>query len=761
MPCEALLDLDPALGDEWLWMLPPTDVFADAAGVVHAEVAFRADSHQEDRPPLKRTLRFRAYGGVVVRVSLDGAGSGDPGARTSLMLASDDALAPEALTVRQRATTWEAIDAQGRVRVRVATDPGPVRHWQTGFLPGFRPWCAITVWPDGHTEVPFVPCDTFWVPLTTAHQLSLVAREGQPRAVQFSLAAEHDERFAGTGERFATMDLKGRTIVLENDDALGANNRRCYKNVPFWWSSRGSSTPGYGVFLHTPCHARVSFADLSTRAVLASVEEPDLDLFLIGAGAGTAIAQVPERLLFHYRQLSGFPPPIPRWSLGMWMSRMTYFSADEVEGIAQRLRDEQFPCDVLHLDTGWFQYDWKCDWTFSRERFPDPAGFIARLRSAGFRISLWQWPRVAAGIPLQAEARALEVVIPQRGGADGRASEMGQSGEADIDFRKPHAVAWYQGKLQPLLALGVSAIKTDFGETLKPDNDYGDSSLTREHNLYALRYQQAAWEACRRHSRDAILWARGGWAGAQRYAVHWAGDTSTDFPGLIGCLRGGMHLGASGFGCWSMDTPGFHGLPDFMGHWPSETVYLRWTQAAIFASHIRYHGTTPREPWNYPGVAHHVRTWLRLRYGLIPYLEDAIAETTRSGWPVLRALALHWPDEARAWQADDQFLCGGDILVAPVANDAGVRDVWVPPGAWVDAWDGQVHHGPVELHRVASPLARIPVFFRQGAHLRTYPHVVQHTGEMADARIETLVIDGAFRGLKQTALGRMAGVGEP
>ena len=136
-----------------------------------------------------------------------------------------------------------------------------------------------------------------------------------------------------------------------------------------------------------------------------------------------------------------------------------------MEGIAQRLREEQFPCDVLHLDTGWFQYDWKCDWTFSRERFPDPAGFIARLRSAGFRISLWQWPRVAAGIPLQAEARALDVVIPQRGGADGRASEMGQSGEADIDFRKPHAVAWYQGKLQPLLALGVSAIKTDFGET--------------------------------------------------------------------------------------------------------------------------------------------------------------------------------------------------------------------------------------------------------------------------------------------------------
>ena len=54
------------------------------------------------------------------------------------------------------------------------------------------------------------------------------------------------------------------------------------------------------------------------------------------------------------------------------MSRMTYFSADEVNAICDRLRQEHYPCDVIHLDTGWFKTDWLCEWKFNEERFPDP-----------------------------------------------------------------------------------------------------------------------------------------------------------------------------------------------------------------------------------------------------------------------------------------------------------------------------------------------------------------------------------------------------
>ena len=70
----------------------------------------------------------------------------------------------------------------------------------------------------------------------------------------------------------------------------------------------------------------------------------------------------------------------PLWSFGVWMSRMTYFSADEVDEICDRMRAEHYPCDVIHLDTGWFCTDWLCEWKFNEERFPDPKRFIGRLK---------------------------------------------------------------------------------------------------------------------------------------------------------------------------------------------------------------------------------------------------------------------------------------------------------------------------------------------------------------------------------------------
>ena len=40
-----------------------------------------------------------------------------------------------------------------------------------------------------------------------------------------------------------------------------------------------------------------------------------------------------EDILRGYRDLTGYPSMPPLWSFGVWMSRMTYFSADEVDEI--------------------------------------------------------------------------------------------------------------------------------------------------------------------------------------------------------------------------------------------------------------------------------------------------------------------------------------------------------------------------------------------------------------------------------------------
>ena len=91
---------------------------------------------------------------------------------------------------------------------------------------------------------------------------------------------------------------------------------------------------------------------------------------------------------------------------------MTYFSADEVNEICDRMRAEHYPCDVIHLDTGWFKTDWLCEWKFNEERFPDPKGFIQGLKKKGYRVSLWQLPYVAENAEQIDEARKNDYIAP-------------------------------------------------------------------------------------------------------------------------------------------------------------------------------------------------------------------------------------------------------------------------------------------------------------------------------------------------------------
>jgi len=100
----------------------------------------------------------------------------------------------------------------------------------------------------------------------------------------------------------------------------------------------------------------------------------------------------PKEILDEYTKLTGKSPLPPLWSFGLWMSRCTYNAEQQVRDIAGKLRENKIPCDVLHLDTGWFETDWQCDYEFSKTRFTDPKKMLADLKADGFRISCWQLP---------------------------------------------------------------------------------------------------------------------------------------------------------------------------------------------------------------------------------------------------------------------------------------------------------------------------------------------------------------------------------
>ena len=790
------LDFDPELkAGESLWKAyRPTCVEA-REGAVHITVPYQKQVRQNDmladtsEPQRPFTLIVRAYTHDIVRLftSFDGSEPIDQ----DDMLAWDASIRPVELSVGEADGFYWMVDESGKVRATLNCQEPRIDFW-SDLQPAAQPTLDLRLYPEGAKSeqiadgtarsVNLSAFDHFSPPRYDALPLAFVetaepspvARRSPSRAT-LSFECQPDECFVGTGERFTKMDLSGRTFQLKNQDGQGVNNRRCYKNIPFYMSSRL-----YGVFYHTTSYCKLSLADHSTRSVQFLSEEPVIDAFVIGGAT-------PERILHGYRCLTGFPPMVPLWSLGIWMSRMTYFSADEVNEICDRMRREHYPCDVIHLDTGWFRTDWLCEWKFNEERFPDPMKFIHDLKDRGYRVSLWQLPYVAEDAEQITEARANHYIAePQQTSLqqteEGRSNFSSLDYAGTIDFTSPAATEWYKGLLRRLLEMGVTCIKTDFGENIHMDAHYFGMPAEKLNNLYALLYQKAAYEVTQEvcgnpehYSRlvegkvtegslstegaggESIVWARAAWAGCQRYPLHWGGDSAHSWDGMAGSLKGGLHFGLSGFSFWSHDVPGFHSLPNFMNSPLHDDIYVRWTQFGVFTSHIRYHGSHKREPWHYPAIAPIVKRWWKLRYRLIPYIYNEALQTTTSGNPMIRALLIEHPQDPTVWHIDDEYYFGAAFLCCPVMNSQNRRDIYLPgPTAehpevttWVNFLTGERIEAPYGrwLKNVEVPLDQMPIFVRPGARIALYPDEVDCTDQMDLTKAQTLTIDDQFHGL--------------
>ena len=493
------------------------------------------------------------------------------------------------------------------------------------------------------------------------------------RSVNAAFTLEPGEKIFGCGESFTGLDKRGQKVVLWTDDANGVENPGMYKPIPFFLSNRG-----YGMFLHTSAPITCDFGCTFSGVNSLMVGDDELDLFVFLGS--------PKEILGEYTRLTGRSPLPPLWSFGLWMSRCTYNSEAQVTGIAAQLRANRIPCDVLHLDTGWFETDWQCDYEFSPTRFPTPGKMLADLRRDGFRVSCWQLPYFVPKNKLFPELVARGLVV-----RDGKGNLPYE--DAVLDFSNPAAVAWYQGKLAGLLKLGVSAIKVDFGEAAPNSGLYADGRTGfYEHNLYPLRYNKAVADITRQLTGDNIIWARSAWAGSQRYPLHWGGDAESTNQGMAAELRGGLSFGLSGFSFWSHDVGGFT-ANSVAGMDPD--LFARWLAFGMLSSHSRCHGDAPKEPWLYgQAFMDKFRTIDELKYRLMPYVYAQAKDSSERGLPMLRALFLEFPDDPGSWLVDDEYLYGDSLLVAPLLHShQTARAVYLPPGTWIDYQTGQSYSG--------------------------------------------------------------------
>jgi alpha-D-xyloside xylohydrolase len=531
-------------------------------------------------------------------------------------------------------------------------------------------------------------------------------------SASFSLSA--DEKIFGLGESYQSFNKRGQKVVLWTDDANGVQNESMYKPIPFYMSSRG-----YGVFMHTSSPVTCDFGKYFSGTNAMMIGDETLDLFVfIGS---------PKEILDAYTDLTGKAEMPPLWSFGFWMSRITYFSQEEGIAVADKLRVNKIPADVLHFDTGWFETDWRCDYQFSPSRFADPEAMIHQLKEKGIQTCLWQLPYFVPENTLFPEIIEKGLYVKNNKG------NLPYE-DAVLDFSNPETVSWYQEKIKGLLDQGVAVIKVDFGEAAPADGLYASGRTGfYEHNLYPLRYNKAVSDITKQVTGERIIWARSAWAGSQRYPLHWGGDPANTNTAMSATLRGGLSIGLCGFTFWSHDIGGF------VLKTP-EDIYRRWTPFGMLTSHVRSHGAPPTEPWEYgKDFMNAFRKADNMRYELMPYIYAQAKESSEHGWPMVRALFVEFPDDPGSWLVDNEYLFGSDMLVAPMFENGNARDVYLPPGEWIDYQTGITYSSG--WHKIETDEIPIVVLVKSGKVIPTIA-LAQSTAFMDWSKLKLKVFAG-------------------
>lgn len=504
----------------------------------------------------------------------------------------------------------------------------------------------------------------------------------------------------GLGERFSAFVKNGQSVDIWNEDG-GTSTEQSYKNIPFYLSNKG-----YGVFVNHPEKVSFEVATEMVTKVEFSVPGENLDYFLIN---GPTMKEV----LMRYTDITGKPALPAPWTFGLWLSTSFTTNYDEktVNSFVDGMIERGIPLSVFHFDCFWMKdFHW-CDFTWDERVFPDPEGMLKRLKEKGLKICVWINSYVGQESPLFEEGVKGGYFL-KRANGDVWQWDMWQPGLAIVDFTNPAACEWYGKKLEALLDMGVDCFKTDFGERIPTDCVYYDGSdPVKMHNYYTYMYNKTVHDviAKKKGEKEAILFARSATAGGQKFPVHWGGDCWSDYESMEESLRGGLSLTSSGFGFWSHDIGGFESTstPD---------VYKRWCAFGLLSTHSRLHGSTSyRVPWAYDEESVDVvRYFAKLKARLMPYLYRNAIETAKTGVPMMRSMVLEFTEDRNCAYLASQYMLGDSLLVAPIFNEDGIAEYYLPEGRWTSLLSGDVKEGG-RWYKEKHGYLSIPLYVREGS----------------------------------------------
>lgn len=545
----------------------------------------------------------------------------------------------------------------------------------------------------------------------------------------------HDgERFVGLGEALGNLDRRGSVVTLQNTDTFRYGDARLpmYANVPFYIGILEDRC--YGIFYHNSYKGVVNFGAGNVRFMSISHEGGDADYFFFHD-------DTPAGIIDDYTMVTGRCELPPLWSLGFHQSRCSYYNERQVREIARNFRSRGIPLDCIVLDADYL-VDYK-PFVIDKERFPDMAGLSKELRKDGIRLTASVNPGISTDEDYEPikSAKSEDVLLKYPDG-NYYIAPIDPNINCYVDFTLPAGRDWWERQMKVLSDNGISGYWNDMNEpavsqSVVPDNvifnfEGNGSTALEAKNLYGMLMARSSYEAGINNvpnERPFVL-TRSGFAGVQRYSAVWSGDNTACSEHILLANLLNCQMGISGIPFTGADIGGFIGDG-------SKELYARWIESGVFYAFARSHRIafgSGNEPWSYGEIPEGIaKTYIDLRYRLLPYIYSNFKESTLDGMPLCRSLCITDPYDARCY--DDryqyQFLFGPSVLVIPAIPEDSETPIFLPHGEWYDIYSDAICDGSVEMRR-SYPEYELPLFVRSSAIIPMQSSVLSTAEQPSD-----------------------------
>ncbi|MCP9758869.1 alpha-glucosidase [Aquitalea sp. S1-19] len=549
------------------------------------------------------------------------------------------------------------------------------------------------------------------------------------------LPAEKKENIWGCGEQMSYFDLRGRHYPLwTSEPGVGRD-----KTTEITWKADVMGKAG-GDYYHTN-YPQPTF--VSSRKYSAHIETTayadfdfrheafhELQVWAIPAElqikTGARYLDLIEKLSAQF----GRQPKLPEWVyngaiLGLKGGEVNTFSRMENalnHGIKVSGVWSEDWCGLRVTSFG-ARLFWDWDWKHHQDRYPNLPAKIKELNDRGIEFLGYVNPYLCNDGQLFPVAKEKGYLALDK---DGNVAlvDFGEFDCGIVDFTNPDASKWFQDVVlrENMLDMGIKGWMADFGEYLPTENVYLSNGVDAKlmHNAWPTLWAKCNAEAVEANGQtgDALFFMRAGYTGVQRYCpLLWAGDQSVDWSrhdGLVTVISGALSSGMLGNAYHHSDIGGYTSLFD---NRRSKELFDRWVEMAAFTPVMRTHeGNRPGENFQFDQdgatLAHFARM-TRIYTHLAPYLKSLVEEASTKGYPVQRAMMLHFEHDPETYTNQEQYLYGADLLVAPVHKQGATEwTTYLPAGTdWVHVWSGQKITGGQKI-TLPAPVGQPPVFYR-------------------------------------------------